>query len=73
MCLDENLHGAGLPFGDKGLGGVGDVVEHWLGEAGEDAEPEDLVHDEVGVLHTTDDPALNALVGRLAEQVAGEH
>ena len=37
-----------------------------------DADPEDVLHHEVGVRHLTDDTVFDVAVGRLAHQIAAE-
>ena len=70
MALNDQEAGFGVCY--EVDCGFGDVVEHLLGQAGEDADPEDVVHDVIGVSHLADYAVLPPFVGGLAEEVAGE-
>ena len=48
------------------------VVDHLVGDAGIHADPERVVHDQIGVRQRADDQAVDVDVGGLTEQIAGE-
>ena len=57
----------------KAEDGFGDVVEHFSGQAGIHADPEDVVHHEIGVGQLAEDAVFAVLVDGLAKKIAGEH
>ena len=52
--------------------GLQHVVQHFRADPGIDADPEHLVHDEIGVLQRPDHAKRASAIGRLADQVAAE-
>lgn len=56
----------------KGPERVEGVLDHGVGDPWVDADPEDAIHHEIGVGEIADDAEGQALVGRLAREVAPE-